>query len=366
MEGESLMEAAEKTYLMKEKDLVWLGANIFEKCGVPKEDAETLSLSLAEADMRGIKSHGMVRTAIYVDQFKNGKFAVDTKLNVMKETPVSLVLNGNNGVGAVVSAKAVELTRKKAEQSGMAFTAVRGSNHFGTCGYWAEMLAGDDMIGFASTNSIPIVSAPVGTGRAIGSNPFSYAIPSKKYAPICLDVSVGVMAQGKIYEYARLGKLLPENAWLGPDGKVTRDPNQWDPMDYVMIPFGMHKGFGLGIVMEMLTSGLSGAEFHREYQGLNAKTTENSHCFAAMKISAFSDADKFKEQVDKYIDYLHSLPVKNQGDKIYYPGEIEADLKAKHTQDGLPFSAKVLGDMLALAEEYGVDATYLIDKYRIQ
>jgi len=360
-----MMENAEKTYILEQDDLVWLGKAIFEKIGVPSEDAQTLSLSLTGADMRGIKSHGMVRVPIYVNQFKNGKFSIEAKLTVIKETQFSLVLDGNNGAGAVVSAKAVAMTRKKAEQSGMAFTAVKGSNHFGTSGYWSELLAGDDMIGFASTNSIPIVSAPVGIGRAIGSNPLSYAIPAKKYAPICLDVSVGVMAQGKIYEYARLGRKLPENAWLGPDGKVTTDPNQFDPMEYVMIPFGMHKGFGLGIVMEMLTSGLAGADFHREYQGLNAKMTENSHCFSAMKISAFTDLGKYKEQVDKYIDYLRTLPVRNPGDKIYYPGEIEADLKAKHLREGLPFSAKVLEDMLKIAREYDIDVTRVTDKYHI-
>jgi LDH2 family malate/lactate/ureidoglycolate dehydrogenase len=359
------METAEKTYNLEEKDLVRLGTVIFEAYGVPREDAGILSLSLAEADIRGIKSHGMVRVPIYIDQFVNGKFSKETKLTVKKETPVSLVLDGNNGPGAVVSAKAVAMTRKKAEQSGFAFTAVHGSNHFGTAGYWSEMLAGDDMIGFASTNSIPIVAAPAGTGRGIGSNPFSYTVPANKYAPICLDVSVGVMAQGKIYEYARLGKPLPENAWLGPDGQVTRDPKQWDPMDYVMIPFGMHKGFGLGVVMEMLTSGLAGAEFHRQYQGLNAKMTENSHCFWAMRIDAFTDVKKYRDQVDAYIEYLHSLPVKNPGDKVYYPGEIEAALKAKYLKEGVPVAAKVVEDMLGLAAGTSTDISFIKSKYHI-
>jgi LDH2 family malate/lactate/ureidoglycolate dehydrogenase len=133
-------------------------------------------------------------------------------------------------------------------------------------------------------------------------------------------------------------------------------------MEYVMIPFGAHKGFGLGIVMEMLTSALSDAEFHREYQGLNARMTENCHFFGAVCISAFTDVEKYKERVDAYIEYLRSLPVKNPGDKIYYPGEIESSLRAKHEKEGLPIAAKVLDDMLGLARGYGVDVSKIAGK----
>jgi LDH2 family malate/lactate/ureidoglycolate dehydrogenase len=93
--------------------------------------------------------------------------------------------------------------------------------------------------------------------------------------------------------------------------------------------------------------------------------TENSHCFMAMRIDAFADVEKYKEQVDSYIEYLHSLPVKNPGDRIYYPGEIEASLKAKYLREGLPIAARVVDDILALASEYGVDTAGFTGKYHI-
>ena len=338
--------------------VVGLAEEIFIACGVGREESHLLADSLVRADARGIMSHGVVRVPSYVDQFENGRFSKVTKVDTVRETPFSTVLDANNGLGSVASYKSVELTKKKARENGIAFTVVRNSNHYGAAGLWSSMISEDkDLIGFTSTTSILIVAAPTGTGRAIGSNPISIAVPAGIHPNLCLDISMGNMAQGKIWEYKRLNKPFPDNFWLGPDGEVTMDPNKFALEEYVMIPFGMHKGFGLGVVMEMLTSGLSGGAFHREYVGFTKEQFPLCHCFGAMRIDAFMDPSDYRKNVDEYIDYLHGLPSKRGAAPIMFPGEIEANVEADAKKNGVKIPSQVLADMRVSATKYGADVS---------
>ena len=347
----------EKILRVGQDVLIKLSAQIFEACGMPEKDAQMLSESLVYADMRGVKSHGLVRIPSYVEQLEEGIFSPVTELEVVRDNGFSTVLDGHNGLGAVVSYKAVELTREKARNHGIAFTVVRGSNHYGAAGLWSYLISKDkDMIGFTATNAIPIVAAPGGTGRGIGSNPFSFAVPAGKYANMCLDISVGHMAQGKIWEYKRLNKPLPDGAWMGPDGELVTDPSRFDIDEYIMMPFGDHKGFGLGVIMEMLTSALAGGEFHRRYGGLTKEMPKTSHCFMAMRLDAFVEPEDYRRNVDEYIEYLHSLSVKEGSAPVKYPGELEAVCQDDSRKNGVPVPEKVMEDMRRTAEKKGLES----------
>jgi LDH2 family malate/lactate/ureidoglycolate dehydrogenase len=358
------MVKMESTYLVKHEKLTELGTKIFITCGLSEKDAHTLAETLTRADMRGVKSHGNVRVPSYVQMFKDGDFGVNTNVTIIKETSVSAVIDGGNAPGSIVCKKCCEITREKAKKSGMALTVVRNSNHFGAAGYWSLLLAEKDMIGYITTNSVVTVAAPNGVGRGIGSNPFSWSVPAGRYANICLDVAVGYMAAGKIFEYQRLKKDFPENAWLGPDGEMTTDSAKYSMSEYIMMPFGNHKGFGLGVIAETMTSMLSGTMFHSlpkdAPSAVNFADFATSHCFLAIDISIFEDLDVFRGKVDQYIDYLHSLPVKKDAPSVLYPGEIEAECEAQSIKEGVKVPEKVLDDMLKSAKERGIDVSEYI------
>lgn len=339
-------------------EIVKMTKEIFCACGVNPGESHMLAVSLVRADTRGIKSHGIVRIPSYVDQLENGRFSHHTKLDTVFETKFSTMLDANNGLGSVASYKSVEITKKKARECGIAFTTVRNSNHYGAAGLWSSIISEEkDLIGFTSTSSILILSAPTGTGRAIGSNPLSISIPAEKHFNLCLDISMGNMAQGKIWEYRRLNKPFPDNFWLGPNGEVSMDPNEFELEEYIMIPFGMHKGFGLGVVMEMLTTGLSGAEFHQQYVGFTKEQLPLSHCFGAMRIDAFTNLEKYRRNVDSYIDYLHALPHRKGMSPVMVPGEIEARLENDSNENGVPIPYQVLLDMKSVAERYKISTS---------
>lgn len=340
-----------------------MSQSIFCACGMNKEDARMLSDSLVCADMRGVKSHGLVRVPSYADQLVDGIYSAQTNIEVVRETPISVVLDGHKGLGAVISYRAVELAKKKARNTGVGIVAVRNSNHYGAAGIWSYLLAQEkDLVGFTATNSVPVVAALGGTGRGIGSNPFSFAIPAETYENMCLDISVGHMAQGKIWEYKRLNKKLPENAWMGPDGEITTDPNKFDVIDYIMLPFGGHKGFGLGVIMETLTSALADADFQDHFNGLTKDLPATCHVFAAMRIDMFMDPSIYRSRIDKYIDYIHSLPVHEGCSAPLYPGEIEAQIEAQSRALGVPVADQMLRDMYATAQKLNVN-TEIYKKY---
>ena len=335
-----------------------LSMDIFSACGMNETDARMLSDSLVRADMRGVKSHGLVRIPSYADQLRDGIYAAESRVETVRETPISAVLDGHKGLGAVVSYHAVELAKRKAREHGVGIVAVRGSNHYGAAGIWSYLIAQEkDLLGFTATNSVPVVAALGGTGRGIGSNPFSFAVPAQKYENMCLDISVGHMAQGKIWEYKRLNKPLPENAWMGPDGEITTDPNKFDVIDYIMLPFGGHKGFGLGVIMETLTSALADADFQDHFNGLTKDLPETCHVFAALRIDLFTDPARYRARIDRYIDYIHALPVHEGCRAPLYPGELEAQIERESREAGVPVAEQMLRDMRAAAERVGADTT---------
>lgn len=330
---------------------------IFRACSMTEQDAYMLADSLVRADMRGVKSHGLVRVPSYVKQLLSGVVSAKSDIEIVHETLFSTVINGHKGFGAVNSYHAIELTMKKAREHGVAFTAVRNSNHNGAEGLWTYLMSQEkDLIAFCATNSVPIVAPVNGVGRGVGSNPFSFSIPANRYANLCLDVSCGHMAQGKIWEYKRLNKKLPENAWMGPDGEITTDQNKWEVMDYIMLPFGGHKGFGISMIVEALTSALADADFQDSWNDVTT-VKSTSHCFAAMRIDAFTDAETYRNRIDKYIDYIHALPVREGCPAPMFPGEIEASIEAQSWKDGVPVAKQILLDMLAAAEELHVDTS---------
>ena len=360
----------ESMYRIDYKKLIDLGAEIFIECGMRKNDAYILSESLVRTDMRGIKSHGTVRIPSYVEMIEQGSFVTNTDIEIVKETPVSTVIEGNNALGAIVCSQCCDITREKAKKVGMAVTAVRNSNHFGAAGLWSLKIAQKDMISYVISNSVATVAALNGIGRGIGSNPFSYSIPANKYPNLCLDACCGYMAQGKIFEYQRLKKPFPENSWLGPDGVMTTDSSMYEMGEYIMMPFGNHKGFGLSVIGEALTSMLAGADFYKQPAGERTNTTfgdhHTSHVFIAIDIEAFEDLNAYRGKVDDYIDYLHSLPVHNGEPSVLYPGEIEATLEEESEKLGVNIPVQIFEDMIQVARAKGIDlAKYEIPEIKI-
>ena len=344
---------AVKLYHVDPKELLVYCKEIFIGHGLSEEDAKQVASSLVDADLTNVISHGVVRVGNYVDRLKQGGAKAKPNITVVSESPASALLDGDDSLGSVASHKAVQMAREKALAIGMGCVTVRRSNHYGTAAFWSVKLAGDDMIGFSASNVEPIVCISGGKTKGIGNNPFSYAFPTKKHGHLCFDAACSVMAFGKKFEYQHLKKQLPEGAFCDIDGNPTTDPFKAE----VLLPFGGHKGYGLAVVVEMLTSILSGGNFGidmgSQYGKLNSPN-HSAHCFMAMRIDMFRPLEDFYKSADGLIDYLHSLPKSDGVERLYVPGEIENESRAKKEKDGLEIQEQVLDDLVKLGGEVGL------------
>jgi len=337
-------------------------AAVFKGHGIDQNDAGSLANALVDNELRGIKSHGLLRVKPYLEQYKSGMFVSGTEMEVLRETPLTAVIDGNNGIGMVVAGKAAAMAREKAEKNGIGCVCVRHSNHCGALGYWSTQLAGTDMIGISASNTPPILSAPSGSTRAIGSNPFSICVPAGESPAVCLDISNGVMALGKVHEYRRLGRQFPEGSWLDGNGNPTNDPNANPVLDFIMRPVGGHKGFGLAVIVEIMTSLLSGGEYGTQISESVADTANGnptSHFFFAMRIDLFQDLPAFRAQMDEFIKYLHDLPVREGQAPVMVPGEPEARAKAAVQAQGMVLPEELVHELKELAAQAGVDPELL-------
>ena len=184
--------------------------DVFKCYGVPEEDAKICADVLMESDRRGIESHGCNRfKPFYIDRFENGTLEPVTKLDIIKETPTTVVMDANNGMGMVASYHMMERLIEKAKAVGMAGGAICNSNHYGIAGYWTTMAEKAGLIGISGTNTRPSVAPTFGVEPMMGTNPISFTMPTDEEFPFNFDGSTSIVTNGKIEFYARQGKPAP-------------------------------------------------------------------------------------------------------------------------------------------------------------
>ena len=163
---------------------------VFEKVGVPEADARLCSDVLLESDRRGIESHGCNRfKPIYIDRIKAGILNPVTKIDIIKETPTTAVIDANDGMGMVASKKAMDMCIEKAHKYGMGMVAVRNSSHYGIAGYWTGLATKENMIGISGTNARPSVAPTFGVENMLGTNPLTFSLRSILWHSACLQMS---------------------------------------------------------------------------------------------------------------------------------------------------------------------------------
>ena len=232
-----------------------------------------------------------------------------TEIKVVKEGPTTAVLDGQNGMGQVISKKAMEMAIEKAENYGMGMVAVRNSNHYGIAGYYVLMATEAGMIGITGTNARPSIAPTFGVENMLGTNPLTFGIPTDEEFPFVLDCATSVSQRGKIEVYAREGKSLPEGWVIGQDGRPRTDTEQvlkdlvtggaaLTPLGGIGEEMGGYKGYGYATVVEILSAALQGGAFLKALSCMeNGKKVPYrlGHFFIAINIEAFTELDAFKK-----------------------------------------------------------------------
>lgn len=342
----------------------------FTAVGLSDEDAAVCADVLIESDKRGIDSHGIGRLKpIYIDRIRDGIINPITKVDVIREGSTTAVLDGNNGMGQVVSKKAMQMAIDKAKQFGMGMVAVRNSNHYGIAGYYATMATQEGMIGMTGTNARPSIAPTFGIENMLGTNPLTIGIPSDDPFPFVLDCATSISQRGKIEVYQREGKELPAGWVIGNDGNPRTDTEQvlkdlltggaaLAPLGGLGEELGGYKGYGYATVVEILSAALQGGAFLKALSGIDdgKKVPYNlGHFFIAIQVEAFTDLTSFKKTTGDILRALRNSQKAPGQKKIYTAGEKEYMAYLERSEKGVPINEALEKDIAKIKEWYGVE-----------
>ena len=329
----------------------------FEKFGVPKSDAEIAANALVMADLRGVDTHGVIRFnphSWYIKWLSEGSMKAKPDIKIIRETASSVLLDGDRGIGMVIGHRAMDLAIRKAKESGVAMVGVRNSRHFGMSANYAMQALPHDMIGIAMTNASRQVVPTFGRDARFGTNPICFAVPAKDERPFVLDMATNTAAAGKLELAVRLGKSIPTGWALNENAEPTTDPKVAQQARR-LLPLGgsresgSHKGYGLGILVEILCGVLSGT-----ITALNANQEPRGHFFGAIDPATFRPAAEFKADMDRLIRELKSTPPVEGESRVYVAGEIEFETAEERSERGIPLHSSVLKGLREVSEQAGV------------
>lgn len=339
---------------------------ILNHAGLSAGDAQISANVLMCGDRRGVQSHGVARLKRYVDDIKGGTIKPGAQMIVAHETPVSLVIDGNAGMGQVIAHHAMNRCIEKAKQSFMCFAAVRNSNHFGIAGHYVLMALKQKMIGICMTNSAPLLVPTFGKDAVLGTNPLAVGVPAGEEDAFVLDMAASTVPRGKLEVYAREERKMPETWATDADGLATDDPQLvldnltarkgggLSPVGGAGVENGGHKGYGLAAMIDIFCGVFSGGAVGSDVYGKKGQPPEVAHFFGAIHPDAFIGLTGIQGRMDYFIRMLrHSALARNQV-RIYVAGEIEAEF-ARKSKETLTLQAKVFKTLNELGLEYGLE-----------
>jgi len=349
---------------VREDDLKAFVTRALTTVGVGDDDARTVGEILVAADRRGIESHGVARLRwFYVDRIRNGRIAARPRYEIVRERDGAFLMDAGNGLGHPASRYAMTKTIEKAKSNGIAFSAVRNSNHYGIAGYYAMMALEHDMIGICTTDSAHFAVPTFGRTKMQGTNPFAFAIPADEEPAFVLDFATTTVTYGKLEVYERKALTLKPGWAVDAGGKPTVDPavrhsGSLLPLGGFGTESGGHKGYGLGMLAELLTGVLAAGWFGTALtlaESPDAPSGITSHFFGAIRIDALRDPDDFKREMDRELrTFKTSEPAPGQS-RVYVAGEIEHENEIAFRRDGIPLIGPVIDDLDDLADALGIE-----------
>ena len=331
---------------------------VFRGLGFSPEESRIITGVLLAADLFGVESHGISRIMKYVRLVREGSVNRKAEALILKETPVSALLDAQSAMGQLVSERAMGLAIEKARKAGIGMVQVRHSNHFGIAGYYALKAAEQGLIGVAMTNTQAIMVPTFSAEALLGSNPIAVAFPAGEY-PFLFDAAATVVTRGKLELYDKLGKELPCDWAVSHTGTVSRDPGEVlrdirEKRGGGILPAGGageemagYKGYGFGMICELMTGVLSGGTtaYHKQEKG------DTSHAFYAVSPELFGDAGEIRRAAQRLMDEIHAARPAEGQKQIFIAGEKEFRCRAERTENGIPLSLKVLKELDSLLAE---------------
>jgi L-2-hydroxycarboxylate dehydrogenase (NAD+) len=338
--------------------------SVFDRWGTPPAIADLTADLMVRTDLRGVDSHGVGMLPTYLRWHRLGWIVPSAEPKIVRDEGTTAVVDGQQAFGHYTSTLAMELAIAKARAHGVGFVTCRNSNHYGAAANYSMMALTHDMIGLSMTNSGPAVVPTYGRQAMLGTNPISVAAPAGRHFPFVLDMATSTVAIGKLSVARRWGKAIPAGWALDDEGQPTTDAN----VAYetrLLTPLGAtrdlggHKGYGLAVMVDILSGVLAGAGFAdvRRRREPEPTRADIGHFFGAIDIARFRDLAAFKADMDDLLQALKESRKAEGQDRIYVAGEPESECEQRRRRDGIPLAPGLVAQLQELSSEVAVPFT---------
>ena len=342
---------------VKPGDLETFAARLLEAGGTSAEEARLVAASLVDANLKGYDSHGVMRVPYYVQAIRDGEVVPGAELTILEEGPSRVVADGNWGLGQVQATRLLAMLAAKAHETGLGLGTMMHSGHIGRLGEYCEKTAADGLVSMLMVNShggAVRVAPPGGRAPRLSTNPLAIGVPHGS-TPLVLDFSTSATAEGKVRVKKIAGQSCPEGWLIDNQGRPTCDPNAlYGNPPGAILPLGgaqAYKGFGLGLMIEILTGALSG--------GNVAKTVpypKKGNCVFMLLIdpARFGGAGHFQSEVAQLTEYVKSCPRIEGCEEIILPGDPERRLAEQRQASGIFLDEENWNALVKLGETLNV------------
>lgn len=342
--------------LVFETSLKPLVQSIFQASGCSEMEAGRIAHYLVEANLVGHDSHGVIRVPDYVRFLREGRVMANRSLKIVFETDSLAVLDGQYGFGQVIGEQAMRLAAEKAHRTGLVAVALRNTGHLGRIGDWPQLLAETGLVSFhfVNTSGFGLLVAPYGgIDRRLSANPLAAGVPRRDGPPIILDISTSAVAEGKLRVAFSKGVRVPPGCIIDRNGQPTDDPRDfYTQPPGALLPFGGHKGYGLGVIAELFAGALTGN---------GCTNPRNNQRLLHGMFSIVIDPARlpnelgFAEDVEQFVAFVKSSRLVSPEDRILMPGELEFLTKQQRQRNGIEIEERTWQAILATAQELGVE-----------
>ncbi|PLS17710.1 ureidoglycolate dehydrogenase [Bacillus sp. M6-12] len=326
--------------IVNHEELKGLVVKKLTNAGLREDNAIVVADVLVHADLRGVSSHGVLRTEHYVKRLNEGGLNPDPKFSVKETGPSSAIFDGDDGLGHVIAKEAMDYAISLAEKNGIAMVAVVNSSHCGALSYFVQQAAEKNMVGMAVTHTDKVVVPFGGAKPYFGTNPIAFGFPAKENKPVILDMATSNVAFGKVLHAREAGTSIPADWGVDENGKPSTDPNEVT----ALLPFAGPKGYGMAMVVDVLSGLLTGAAFGPHITtmyGDYSKKRKLGHFICAINPAVFTDKEAFLSNMDQMIEEIHASQPAEGFTKVMVPGEPEQLKEEARLKDGVPVTQTV-------------------------
>ena len=335
-------------------------SSILQAAGATETVAARVARHLVSANLIGVDSHGVMRLPHYVSWLKDGRVSTEDSVEVLRERGVTALLDAHFTYGPVAASRAVEIALEKAREFCVSAVSIKNCTHTGRLGEYVEDLAKEGFIGFACCNAQgagQFVAPWGGKEPRLSTNPIAWGFPASTEddpdGVLVMDMATSASAEGGVRIARERGRPIPLGHVIDSQGRDTTNPvDLFGPPPGAILTMGQHKGYGLALVVEILSGAVSGGGCVRPTDELY--THENAFFLMAIDPEGFRPLDEIRSDITAMLGYVKTSGPRDPRSDVLLPYEKERATRKQRLQEGIPIEVPIWEELTQLAASFGV------------